>query len=569
MLPTELPNWYKVQGIGNEEKGWVPKTEDIVEGSQREKKEVTEAWKGTNDLKASNSYTLRIDDLQVISPLQIGGGSFPEGHILPARIAGIPCIPGSTLRGALLSWIEKILKVSPENLSPEEREERKFWESLIDGRGGWQPRKIRFENISLKDSIQPFPLNPQQEWQLFYDENSRKKLGVQWQVSPQFPPPSQNRAIVTTSSKALARGTDPSNSTSNSICIQVELKDNSPKGKHWLKQRIKEMLKEQGIGRGTASGFGRLATSIPEEGTWTIHLTGMKPCIQQHKTENSQVTQEGKYRWTPQVLRACLRGYFTRIALLVLSDSDARKLTDKIFGATNCLGQLHLTSYLSKIIAGNPRSYRNIKAGVADETWEIVVDAAWRNPAKYENVEVEELVRTLLELASYLGGLGPGWRRPPHTFRGNIYRGSQFTVTPSKYNKPLTYENSEVRIGKSIQCIYNLIRELARTESMTPHEKPRPKPGSIYSIWRGEVEQWRDIVHQVCSTSANPRPDWCGSSKTHPSGYAVRKHQNFSLISVFDKEMITVSNSGEETELQKNGYEKIWGLNAIVRPQAP
>jgi hypothetical protein len=67
-------------------------------------------------------------------------------------------------------------------------EERGFWESLTaDDRRSWQPCKIRFETIQLKDLL-PFPLHPQQCWQLF-DQKS-KKLAVQWQVSPK--PPNSN-----------------------------------------------------------------------------------------------------------------------------------------------------------------------------------------------------------------------------------------------------------------------------------------------------------------------------------------------------------------------------------------
>ncbi|WLT40394.1 hypothetical protein NON20_24235 (plasmid) [Synechocystis sp. B12] len=53
---------------------------------------------------------------------------------------------------------------------------------MLPDRKGWQPRAIRFEIIWL-NSVTPFPLNAQQDWQLF-DNPENRKLGVQWQLNP-------------------------------------------------------------------------------------------------------------------------------------------------------------------------------------------------------------------------------------------------------------------------------------------------------------------------------------------------------------------------------------------------
>ncbi|MFB2833008.1 RAMP superfamily CRISPR-associated protein [Floridanema evergladense] len=530
LLPTELPEWYEVDTTTGEEKGWTPKTDDI--------KKIAETWKGEIELEHSHNYTVRLDNLQAISPIQVGGGSFPEGHILPAQIGGIPCIPGSTIRGALLSWLNK-------KWSDISQKEQAFWNNLItDDKTGWQPRKIRFENISIRDLLKPFPLHAQQYWQVFNDKDGRI-LSVQWQVPAAEPGESGSRL-------AFLREKIPS------IYIQVLLRDRiNDQQKLWLENRLREMLEQQGIGRGKASGFGRLSKSIPTEGMWEIKLEGMKPCVNREQ-----------YQWNPQVLRACLRGYFTRLALSLLSVDDAKTLTNKIFGATNCVGQLILTSYLSEIKPPRQKTSHsndnsNIQKQVRNETWIIQVNASWRSPVKYE-LKVEDLISKLLELASYLGGLGPGWRRPPHYLSNSKgFRGSKFTVTSSE--EDLSDENLKNPLKSLIHDLFKNIKKLAADENLNLKDKPKPQLGSIYSIWRGTEKQWESIVHDVCRTNNNPdRPKWCGDSKNRPSGYAVRQHKGFCLITVFDPKVIAVSNpESEETPLEKEGFELVWGLKRV------
>ncbi len=499
LLPEELPKWYTVEE--EKDRGWTPKTEDIIEGTGDP---VTiNAWdtKGSYCPKNADAYTIRLDKLQIISPIQVGGGSFPEGGILPAQIGGVPCIPGSSIRGALLSWIQV-------KWAELDSEEQVFWQSLLaSDRTHWLPRKIRFETILLKN-LKPYPLHAQQNWQLF-DQKSNK-LGIQWQVSPKPPSPNYDK-----------------------FCLQVLLKNVcNNEQKTWLEKRLQEMLQCQGIGRGKASGFGRLAPKIPS-GTWEIQLTGMKPCIQSH---NPGRKQTGQYRWTPQVLRANLRGYFTRLALSLFSHQTALELTNKIFGGLGCPARLILTSYLQSIprmISKSSKDYTNIPASQAESTWVISVDC---------NKEFKPLIGGLLVLASRLGGLGPGWRRPPHTLqRFHGFRGSEFTVTPGNLEEPL---------DELINCLRRLITQLGENYNWDAMSPPTVVPGCLISIWKGQVNQWHNIVHKVCSTTAQNRPQWCGSSENRPSGYAVRQYQDYCLITVFDQAV--------ETTLTSQGFKSVW-----------
>lgn len=505
LLPEDLPKWYTVEPT--KERGWTPQTEDIIEG--KGDPAIIDAWdtKGSYSPPNANAYTVRLDKLQIISPIQVGGGSFFEGGILPAQIGGVPCIPGSSIRGALLSWIQVKWNELPS-------EEQAFWQNLLaSDRTHWLPRKIRFETIQLKN-LKPYPLNAQQKWQLF-DQKS-KNLGIQWQVSPKPPTPNFDK-----------------------FCLQVLLKDTSTKDqKTWLETRLKEMLQFQGIGRGKASGFGRLAPFIPS-GTWEIQLTGMKPCVQSHKPGENQT---GQYRWTPQVLRANLRSYFTRLALSLFSQKTALNLTDKIFGGLSCPAKLTLTSYLQpipRILGQVSKDYANIPARQAHATWIISVDC---------NEEFKPLIGGLLTLASRLGGLGPGWRRPPHVLKSFYgFRGSEFTVTPANLEEPL---------HELIKRLRELITKLGENYGWRAMSKPAIVSGCLISIWQGQGDKWRDIVHKVCRSkdnreNPNPnRPLWCGDSETRPSGYAVRQYKDYCLITVFDKAV--------EATLTSKGFQVVW-----------
>ena len=483
-LPETRPKWYQVDE--EKGKGWTPQTSDI--SYQAENREITGAWSGTYYPPSPQNYTVKINGLKVLSPIQVGGGSFPEGGTLPAQVNGVPCIPGSSIRGAFLSWLRH-------NLTQFSEGEQQFWSQLMSADGkSWQPRKIRFETILLK-GLKPYPLNPQQSWQVF--ETNNNKLGIQWQVSPQHPP---------------RPGAD-------TFDLHIIIKPTpSDEQKEWVQKRVNEFLEQRGIGRGSASGFGRLARRVPD-GKWEITLTGMKPCVQPHIPNQNQ---EGQYRWSPQVLRANLRSYFTRLALAWLSPDQAEQLTNEIFGGLGCPARLVLTSYLRPIgrninhNQANQQGYTNIPAREAHAEWHISVDC---------NNELQGLVGDLLELSSRLGGLGPGWRRPPHQMNRRVFRGSQFSYTPNP--DPISH-------CKLIQRLYERVKSLAQEFNYNLFENPQQVTGGLNSIWEGNPHQWRDIVHGICSSNRDNRPDWCGDSRNRPSGYAVRQHEGNCLVTVFD-----------------------------------
>ena len=415
-----------------------------------------------------------------------------------------------------MNWVKSVW----DKMEPPEQD---FWKTLIqDDRSGWRPRAIRFESIPLKN-LEPYPLNAQQSWQVLLEAN--KALSIQWQACPQEPPSTQPEKIG------------------------LQVIPGHPlqsQEKMWLNDRLRQALAQQGVGRGKNSGFGRLAETIPNE-FWKLELTGMKPGIQ---TRDNRNNIEGKYRWSPQVLRANLRSWFLRLALSQFSKPDAEKLTDCIFGGFGSPAQLTLVSYrvyVGRTIqgrqnAGGADGYANVPRSVADETWSIKVQC---------NEDFKPLVGQLLELAQRLGGLGPGWRRPPHVLtRFNGFRGSEFTVTTSSN----TTDYSDRSFADLFQVLNQSIQTLANQHRITTRP-PQSKPlGAIHGILRSEnPSQWENIVHGVCSTSAQNRPRWCGSTDRptdRPSSYSVRQHKKYCLITTFEAQV------GQT--LQQHGFKQIW-----------
>jgi len=505
-LPTECPQWYKLKDYldTNDEKGWTPLTTDIVRRPANDT--IIHTWNGTFYPKQAQHPTLQIKKLRVLSPIQVGGGSFPEGGVLPAQISGVPCVPGSSLKGSMLKYLR-------EHWQDFEDTEKAFWSTLLnEDRTAWLPRAIRFENIRLK-KLEPFPLNAQQNWQIF-DENTRA-LSVQWQVAPKHPP----------NPEACER-----------FSLEITLSRTiTPEDTKKFKDRTIEMLQVQGIGRGTRSGFGRLSERIPP-GKWEIQLTGMKPCVQPFVRNRDNTNQEGIYRWSPQVLRAHLRGYFLRLALAWLDKNNAQALTQKIFGGLGSVAQLTLVSYLNSIGRGqgNANDYTNIRATDVRETWVISVSCTEK---------FEKLIGQLLELSSRLGGLGPGWRRPPHVLRRfNGFRGSSFTVETA---------HAAETIDQLLNDLSQEIKELAKENNISLLSREHRGKGTIRSIWKGEEPgKWEDIVHGVCKTVPPGRPSWCGNTNRNPSGYAVKEDKDCCRITVFDPAV-------EET-LKGQGFKEIW-----------
>ena len=153
-----------------------------------------------------------------------------------------------------------------------------------------------------------------------------------------------------------------------------------------------------------------------------------------------------------------------------------------------------------------------------------------------------------MSLASKLGGLGKGWRRPPHnkfkeTINYDLYMGSSFSITP---------ENTNSSVQSLLENLKKQIGELAKNRGIKLVTFEEPPLGSIVSVWHSMT--WNgEIVHDICSTNKKNRkgqkkPSWCGG-QNRPSGYAICDRGNYYIMTVFDRKI---------EEKLRESYSNVW-----------
>ena len=167
------------------------------------------------------THTLK--SLQVRTPIQVGGGSLPEGGILPAQIGGVPVIPGSSgARCPAKAGSTPSGPPSPTTNKPSGKPSCRLTTAV------GSPAKSRFGDHLAQRSQTLSPPSPSKKWQLFDEKKQTAGRPVAGFPQPQHP-------------------VNP-----DKFVLQVQLPQTpTPEQKAWLDNRLKEMLLQQGIGRGT------------------------------------------------------------------------------------------------------------------------------------------------------------------------------------------------------------------------------------------------------------------------------------------------------------------------------
>lgn len=110
-----------------------------------------------------------------------------------------------------------------------------------------------------------------------------------------------------------------------------------------------------------------------------------------------------------------------------------------------------------------------------------------------------------------------------------------------------------VPLTELIPRLTQQIQDLAQKYGIPVLQQPYRGAGQVFSIWESQTSRaWMELVHGVCSTSANPRPDWCGSSEFRPSGYSVREIEDRCRITVLDPDVVP--------ELVNMGFQQVWPI---------
>ncbi|MFQ3627394.1 MAG: RAMP superfamily CRISPR-associated protein [Cyanobacteriota bacterium] len=319
--------------------------------------------------------------------LRVGGTRGFRELLLPVfhPVFGIPYIPASSLKGAARAWARQAGKSTSE-----------ISEILgfLEGRVA-QAAKVEFlDAFPTKGCLRVDVATPQWHWQngnVAYKPEPHPLLSM---YQPQF--------VIG------LRPTKPENSKYMPIV------------KEWLEHAL-----NAGIGSRVSSGYGRAlgqSFTLPHHQSynfelWTQGIYGSEP-------PSKQNGWQGEIEFRPTAIRGILRYWFRAFALSLYDPSICQDLEDRIFGKLSQQGQVSVS------VVHNP-SRRDKPPYLYDGR--IYLEATEQ--------PYLDLLEKLLILASHLGGVGRGSRRPLHLLdvEGKKYmRGCHWTVNADA--TPLAYD---------------------------------------------------------------------------------------------------------------------------------
>jgi len=313
--------------------------------------------------------------------LRVGGTRGFRELLLPVfhPIFGIPYIPSSSLKGAARAWARK-------------HHEPMIYEILgmLNGDVA-KAAKVEFLDAFPTDKCLSIDVaTPQWNWQ-----GDR----VVYKPEP-HPLLSMNQPQILIGLCPTARGT-----TSD---VQIV--------KEWLENALKA-----GIGSRVSSGYGKAlgqSASLPHSQTYNFELwtQGMYGC------EPPQNRWKGQAEFRPTATRGILRYWFRAFAMSLYDASTCQTFEENLFGKLSQQGKTSISTLVNPSPGGDPYFYSGT----------ILLEATEEKYLK--------LLEQLLILASNIGGIGRGSRRPLHLLDSRM-RGCHWAVDSE--NLPFELDISE------------------------------------------------------------------------------------------------------------------------------
>ncbi|UIE39256.1 RAMP superfamily CRISPR-associated protein [Leptodesmis sichuanensis] len=344
----------------------------------------TKLCQRTKLLAGGDENTLRVD---FSWRLRVGGTRGFRELLLPVfhPVFGVPYIPASSLKGAARAWARQ---------NGESKSELSKILGILDGKVA-QAAKVEFlDAFPTKECLSVDVATPQWHWQngnVAYKPEPHPLLSME---QPQF--------------LIGLRPTKPENAKYIPIV------------KAWLENALKS-----GIGSRVSSGYGRALGQSPAFlnsknytfELWTQGIYGSEP-------PSKQNGRQGKIEFRPTAIRGILRYWFRAFALSLYEPSACQTLEDTIFGKLSQQGKVAISVVYNPSKQDKP-PYRYDGKIHLEATEQPYLD----------------LLAKLLVLASHLGGVGRGSRRPLHLLDvdGRKYmRGCHWTVDTDA--TPLAYD---------------------------------------------------------------------------------------------------------------------------------
>lgn len=290
--------------------------------------------------------------------LRVGGTRGFRELLLPVfhPVFGVPYIPPSSLKGAARAWARK----------NDDAGEVFRLLGMLQGKEA-KAAKVEFlDAFPTKPCLSVDVATPQWSW-------GNEKVSYKPEPHPLL---SMKQPKFLIGLRPTARGTV----------------DDVRRVKEWLEKALKT-----GIGSRVSSGYGRAlgqGSSLPHSQNynfelWTQGMYGVEP-------PSKDNGYQGVAEFRPTAVRGILRYWFRAVALGLYDAASCQELEDEIFGNLSKPGKVATGAIVNPTKKTNPYLYEG----------KICLEAAEK---KYLN-----LLEKLSILASHLGGVGRGSRRPLH-----------------------------------------------------------------------------------------------------------------------------------------------------------
>jgi CRISPR-associated protein Cmr6 len=320
--------------------------------------------------------------------VRVGGTRGFRELLLPVfhPIFGIPYIPSSSLKGATRSWARQ---------NPDAAKHIQELLGMLEGKEA-KAAKVEFlDAFPTKPCLSVDVATPQWHW---------KDNKVDYKPEP-HPLLSMEQPQILIGLRPSGRGTATDVAT--------------------VKKWLEEALNTGGIGSRVSSGYGG---SIGKKALLAHHKSYSFELWTQGMYGSTPPTKEngyqGKIEFRPTAVRGILRYWFRAVALALYEPTIGQTIEDELFGKLSQQGKFSLS------VITNPSS--RIDPPYCYDG-RIYLEAT---ESKYLN-----LIEKLLILASHLGGVGRGSRRPLHLLDINgrkQMRGCHWDVSGA--NLPLEYD---------------------------------------------------------------------------------------------------------------------------------
>lgn len=398
----------------------------------------------TEDLVKDGGTTLTVDFNWRV---RVGGTRGFRELLLPAfhPVFGIPYIPASSLKGAVRAWARK----------SEDDRKIKHILGMLEGKEA-KAAKIEFlDAFPTKPCLSIDVANPQWHWQndkVAYKPEPHALLSME---QPQF--------VIG------LRPTKPENAKYIAVV------------RDWLEGALKT-----GIGSRVSSGYGRAMgqiASLPYNQNlnfklWTQGMYG-------GELPTRYNNWKGNPEFRPTSIRGILRYWFRAFALSLYDATTCQTLEDILFGQLTQQGQFSLSVSFNPSTRSHPYLYLG----------KICLEAT---EPKYLT-----LLSHLLILASHLGGVGRGSRRPLHLLNRRM-RGCHWLVDdnakwPLEYNA-LAWQQFFKNLTAAFQALRLPIGAYVSSPSEL-HQRQQDVLDKNAQIWLlksasqvppGKVKNWQD-----------------------------------------------------------------------------